>query len=101
MADDTWEVPVFSASSDALWLLADSGYGGGRVGRSASCYEPVAARRRGFMKRPSSCASEADYFSVAVERHPVQSDVSDAKRTPMYRTSSLNSLLDCGGNSAD
>ncbi|KAJ2059332.1 hypothetical protein GGI17_004465 [Coemansia sp. S146] len=101
MTDDTWEVPVFSASSDALWLLADSGFGGGKVGRSASCYEPVVARRRGLMKRPSSCASEADYFNIAVERHPLRSVVSAVKRTPMYRTSSLNSLLDCGGDSAD
>ncbi|KAJ2455387.1 hypothetical protein GGF42_003431, partial [Coemansia sp. RSA 2424] len=90
-ADDTWEVPVFSASSDALWLLVDSGFG--KVGRSASCCGPpeAAMRRRGFMKRPSSCASEADYFSVvAAERH------SSAKRTSLYRTSSLSLLFDCG-----
>ncbi|KAJ1670189.1 hypothetical protein GGF38_001694, partial [Coemansia sp. RSA 25] len=90
-SDDTWEVPVFSASSDALWLLVDSGFG--KVGRSASCCGPpeAAMRRRGFMKRPSSCASEADYFSVvAAECH------SSAKRTSLYRTSSLSLLLDCG-----
>ncbi|KAJ2813625.1 hypothetical protein FBU31_007418, partial [Coemansia sp. 'formosensis'] len=92
MNDDAWDVPVFSASSDALWLLADTGFGGRKVGRSASCYEPAVARRRGFMRRPSSCASEADYFNAAVEHRPLRSP--DAKRTPLYRTPSLSSLLD-------
>ncbi|KAJ2690787.1 hypothetical protein IWW39_000447 [Coemansia spiralis] len=102
MSDDTWEVPVFSASSDALWLLADTGFGGRKVGRSASCYEPAVARRRGPMRRPSSCASEADYFNIAVERYSSRSAVLAAKRTPMHRTSSLNSLLDdCDDNTAD
>ncbi|KAJ2488470.1 hypothetical protein IWW37_004784 [Coemansia sp. RSA 2050] len=101
MSDDTWEVPVFSASSDALWLLADSSFGGRKVGRSASCYEPTAARRRGSMRRPSSCASEADYFNIAVERYSSRGAVLAAKRTPMHRTSSLNSLLDCDDSTAD
>ncbi|KAJ2890298.1 hypothetical protein GGI21_006219, partial [Coemansia aciculifera] len=93
-ADDTWEVPVYSASSDALWLFADNGFG--KVGRSASCCEPeAAARRKSLMKRPSSCASEADYFNAAVaasESH------ASGKRTSLYRTSSLSSLLGGGDN---
>ncbi|KAJ2743109.1 hypothetical protein GGI20_003995 [Coemansia sp. BCRC 34301] len=90
-ADDAWQAPVFSASSDALWLLVDNS-GFGKLGRSASCCEPeVGVRRKSYMKRPSSCASEADCFSfVATERHSL------AKRTPLYRTSSMSSLLDFG-----
>ncbi|KAJ2889301.1 hypothetical protein IWW38_004794, partial [Coemansia aciculifera] len=47
------------------------------------------------MKRPSSCASEADYFNAAVaasESH------ASGKRTSLYRTSSLSSLLGGGDN---
>ncbi|KAJ2466847.1 hypothetical protein EV174_006475, partial [Coemansia sp. RSA 2320] len=62
VADDAQVVPGGNSFlPDAPWLVLGSDEASGaKLGRSASFCGPAAAVRRSFMKRPSSCASEAD-----------------------------------------